>query len=311
MEHGSSHLFEGASYQKSVNAEAGHGAQTSLRHPTDHLPPVILLPEASRSPGVPSTYPPCYFRLSYFSGHSTASPPTTATGSLWEKWLLPPRDTAYFSQWNLPTAGSVRNRSSCSSIPPTCANLWRVITSRSIDTLSMNLLAKWVNECLEWNNREAKKTNAFLFRIIRTINIRGDFKEINNGRNLVGKKCTKFCVVFFKINTENTIRVVGKFGKFKRFLRFQRIASIINVFHSISNNRAVYWKSTKSLLSNESIIFLPSSFSPFQNFLKIIGRYVSHRLHSTKLVQLIELRTTSLLVSMVSESQSELCCFLR
>lgn len=80
MEHGSSHLFEGASYQKSVNAEAGHGAQTSLRHPTDHLPPVILLPEASRSPGVPSTYPP--FRLSYFSGHSTASPPTTATGSL-------------------------------------------------------------------------------------------------------------------------------------------------------------------------------------------------------------------------------------
>lgn len=42
-----SHLFERASYQKSVNAEAGHGAQTSLRHPTDHLPPVILLPETS------------------------------------------------------------------------------------------------------------------------------------------------------------------------------------------------------------------------------------------------------------------------
>lgn len=60
-----------------------------------HLPPVLLS-----------------FILFF---HSTASPPTTATGSLWEKWLLPPRDTvpsaAYFSQWNLPTAGSGRNGS--------------------------------------------------------------------------------------------------------------------------------------------------------------------------------------------------------
>lgn len=121
------HLFERASYQKSVNAEAGHGGTnvSPPSHPTIcprsfsylkllftwrpfHLPPVLLSFILFFGP---------FNSLSANYCHRFFVREVAAAASARYR----PLSTAYFSQWNLPTAGSVRNGSSRSFLPPSAS----------------------------------------------------------------------------------------------------------------------------------------------------------------------------------------------